>query len=94
MPETKDIKCATCNVALQGNVAEPKPDDVVTCPSCGASDTRENVMREIGEYARDKASDFIARGFKNATRGSKHLTFKEKLRPKKVYRFIVDLDLH
>ncbi|WP_374545407.1 hypothetical protein [Rhodoblastus sp.] len=59
------ILCASCHVALEGP-ADPQPNDVFSCPTCGANDTFENVIREAGEYHADK----LVRGMFNSFGGS------------------------
>ena len=93
MTDTKHIKCAACNVPLQGPSIEPEPDDVLACPNCGTSDTFRNVMREVEQYIAGKAKDNISASLEKATRGSDFMTFKKSRRTKKVYRFVIDLDL-
>ncbi len=89
----KPIKCAKCNVPLQGS-ADPKSEGVFSCPSCGASDTLENIQREIGEYAAEKTAEFLSGNWRELARNNKFLKVTEHPRPKKLYRFVVDLDLH
>ena len=94
MPDTQVVKCAKCDVVLQGNVVDTQSNDRFSCPSCGEGDTYENVMREVGDSALDQMGDAFTKTIKSALRGSKHLTFKEKHRPKKSRRFFIDLSLH
>lgn len=91
MADIEKVKCAACNVPLQGRAVDVDSQIIFSCPSCGNGDTEENVMREIGEQARDKVADEIAASFERATRSSKTVTFKKGSRPKKVYRFRIDL---
>ena len=49
------VKCARCNVPLEGP-DEAHPDSFISCPSCGAGDTRENVEREVTDYATRRVS--------------------------------------
>lgn len=92
MTDSMKFKCAKCNVPLQGSGVEPKAGDIISCPACGESDTLENVLSEVGEYMRDHFASKLATDFRKAARGSKFLKFREGHRPKKVYRFIVDLE--
>ena len=93
MTDATHIKCAACDVPLQGPSVEPEPDDVFACPNCGTSDTFKTVMREIEQYIASKAEDSISASFEKAARGSDFMTFKKDRRTKKVYRFVIDLDL-
>jgi hypothetical protein len=87
----EQVKCAKCRVALKGRIVDSKPQGKFICPICGEGDTHENVMREVGDYMQDKAAERMAAAFKKAVRGSKSMTFRENRRPKKRYRFFVDL---
>lgn len=93
MDEIKNVLCGACYVPLEG-IANGESQDRFTCPSCGHSDTRENVLREVGEYAKEMAAQHLEKTMADAARGSKFLKFKPAYRPQRVYRFIVDLDFH
>ena len=80
------IACNTCKVPLEGP-AEPKPQDVFTCPSCGLSDTHEAVMREISDVAFELLSHGVQKELVAVTKG-KGLEFKpNKLPNLKSHRF-------
>ena len=91
--KTADIKCAKCNVALQGPT-DPEPDSRIACPSCREGDTFEQVMREIHEHATEQVGDSLGRSFEKTFSGNKNITVTKHAVPKKLHRFIVDLDLH
>lgn len=93
MAGTEHVKCAKCNVPLEGTLVDGEPQGEFTCPICGTGDTYENVMREIGEFASEKAADVLSAEFEQVARHSDVMTFTNGHRPKKVYRFIIDLDL-
>ena len=85
-----EVKCAKCKIPLQGPT-NPKPQDRFSCPKCGIGDSFDNVMREVGDQAREHVANLTAKMLRDATRGSKHLKFTEKPRAKSARRFIVDL---
>lgn len=93
MNKTAEIKCATCNVALQGPV-ESKPDDMVTCPACGQGDTFDNVMREVRDHIKEQMADYASRVVMEPFRRSKLFKVSQTPRVKKRHRFVVNLDLH
>lgn len=93
MTTTKQVKCALCNVELEGPSPDTDPQGMYSCPLCGNGDTMENVVREIGEYTASKMADRLAVGFEQAVHGSKSVAFRKENRPQKIYRFIIDLDL-
>ncbi|MFO1160568.1 MAG: hypothetical protein U1E60_17145 [Reyranellaceae bacterium] len=83
------VKCARCNVPLEGP-DEAHPDSFISCPSCGAGDTRENVEREVTDYATRRVSlalDEMVEGF---AVGRGHATNLEGPREHRTYRFILD----
>ncbi|MDP1837770.1 MAG: hypothetical protein Q8N31_06095 [Reyranella sp.] len=84
-----DVKCAKCNVPIEGPV-DAKPESAVSCPVCGISDTLENVNREAAEYVTSKAADALSDKLAGVARGSKFMTYKQGPRNHKIYRFVVD----
>lgn len=49
------VKCAACKVPLEGP-DDSRPDSFIACPSCGTGDTRENIEREVADYAAGRVS--------------------------------------
>ncbi|MGK2740826.1 hypothetical protein ACSHT0_08005 [Tepidicaulis sp. LMO-SS28] len=90
--ETKKVLCGKCQVPLNGP-AEPEPESVFSCPSCGRGDTLENVHRIVGEFVRDETARYLQKGMKGAAGRSKFLKFTGKPIPEREYKFIVELDL-
>jgi hypothetical protein len=86
-------KCATCDVALQSHVADPQSDDMLFCPTCGVSDTLENVVAEVQEYVTEQAGDHLFSSLQRSTKDSKFVTVSKKPRPKKTYRFKANINL-
>jgi hypothetical protein len=86
-------KCAECRVPIKGP-ADPKAEDVFACPDCGASDSHENIVRELGEYAAEKAAERISARWRDIARKSKLVKLTEQPRQHKIYRFVIDLDFH
>lgn len=89
MTTTYDIKCAKCNVSINGP-ADAEPQTLVSCPVCGISDTRENVEREVADYVASKASDALTANLERIARNSKFMTFTSGSPDHRSYRFIVD----
>lgn len=88
MADTATVSCAPCNVPLQ-----QAEDDTFLCPSCGTRETRDAIIREVGEYTTEKMADHLSESLRDAVRGSKMVTFKEGDRVRKTHRFKVDLRL-
>lgn len=87
--ETGNILCGCCKVPVQGPT-EATADDVFTCPSCGQSDTRENVLAEANSFVIELAQRKLNEQMKNAAKGSKFIQFKAAQIPTRTYRFITD----
>jgi len=51
-------------------------------------------MREIHEHATEQVGDSLGRSFEKTFSGNKNITVTKHAVPKKLHRFIVDLDLH
>jgi uncharacterized Zn finger protein (UPF0148 family) len=93
MRKVTDVKCGKCKVPLKGPV-EPKAEDTIICPECGSSDTYENVLREVRDYAEEQAAKHLEKALASGVKGSEVLKFTPAVRSKRTYRFIADLDLH
>lgn len=85
-----EIKCGKCKVPIKGPL-KPNRKSRFTCPSCGRSDTFDNIERVVQEYMLDKTAERMGREMEKATRGFESIKFKRQPRRKKVYRFVVDL---
>lgn len=81
--------CGTCKVSLV-SVADHDQEDWFSCPSCGAGDTRENVLREVGEHTKEVAARHLQEKMRDAARQSRFMKFSGKPVPKGDYRFIGD----
>lgn len=87
--DTQSILCGACRVPIKGP-ADGKDENVFTCPGCGRSDTRENVLKEVKAFVTELAQRSLQESMRKAARGSKMLQFKGKAIQKKSYRFITD----
>ena len=92
MADIDHVKCAKCDIALE-RVPDPNPENRFVCPSCSTGDTFDNIQREVGEYAQEIAMQHFAAEMRDMVRGKPGMDFEEKPRPKKVYRFVIDLNL-
>jgi predicted RNA-binding Zn-ribbon protein involved in translation (DUF1610 family) len=87
--DTQSILCGACRVPIEGPT-DGKGENVFACPSCGRSDTRENVLKEVKAFVTELAQRSLQESMRKAARGSKMLQFKGKPIPKKTYRFVTD----
>lgn len=87
--DTQSILCGFCRVPLK-RPADGDADSVFSCPSCGRSDTRENVLKEVKAFLTELAERSLHESMRKAARGSKMLQFKGKPIQKKTYRFVTD----
>ena len=76
MSDIQHVKCTKCDVPFDGPVIDGEPEGTFVCPVSGENDSIENVMREVGEYVRDKAREHIAGTFEKAPRGNKYVSFR------------------
>jgi len=65
-----EIICRACDCAVEA-VEDPEGDDIVTCPSCGASDpfavVMEKVSDELSEVVGDSLIGELADGLGNSS---------------------------
>lgn len=81
------ILCGCCKSPAQ-TVADPKPQDKVTCPRCNRSDTLDNVRRIVGEHVAYETSCQLSESLSRAVRGSSVLKFTPKRAPQRSFRWI------
>ena len=84
--------CGAHKVALVA-VADHDPEDWWACPICGRGDTRQNVLREVGEHTKEVAARHLQEQMRDVARKSKFMTFKGATIPQRSYRFVVNLKL-
>jgi hypothetical protein len=84
-PSPQEILCGKCRTAVEGP-AEPAPDDVVTCPSCGRSARFDDAVAEASAYFESAMAEFeeLLWNWKRRAADGKPVDERE-------YRFIVDL---
>jgi len=81
--------CAKCQVPPEA-VTDDNGEDRFACPVCGESDTRENILREVGEHVKEVAARSLQELARETARRSKFITFSGEPIPKGSYRFISD----
>lgn len=87
---THQVLCNACKVA-----PEPVPDsnpEAWRCPSCGVSDSRENIIGEVKKHAIEVASRRLQDTARKAAGRSRFIKFEGKPIPKGVYRFVTDIE--
>jgi len=79
MSETRPILCGKCNVEVKVRI-DPNGDKTVICPNCGANDSLESAMRDVGEY-------LVRKGLReHGIRSTSNITVTHP--PERTYRFI------
>lgn len=93
MSDIHNVLCGHCKVPLEGPV-DHKPDSRFSCPSCGAGDTYDNVMREVQEHFQEQTAKHVQNILRDTARGSKSFKFQGGFIPQRTHRFITNLELH
>jgi uncharacterized protein (DUF2225 family) len=70
-------------------VPGPESHDIVVCPTCGVSDTFENVKRSLGEQDAEQ----IFKTMCDTLKGVKAIEYTPRIVEKKFHRFVVKQDL-
>lgn len=87
---THQILCNACKVP-----PEPVPDsepETWRCLSCGHHDTRENILGQAREHAKEVIARNLQNRVRKTARKSRILQFTGKPIPHGSYRFITDLE--
>jgi hypothetical protein len=85
--------CGDCKTPLDG-VANPRPDSMLKCLSCGQAETFDNIRQIVADFLQENARDKIGAMLRNITSRSESVrlnrfTYSEIQSQKRVYRFIV-----
>ncbi|WP_136443673.1 hypothetical protein [Pacificoceanicola onchidii] len=89
---TKSVLCGACRVALKGP-ANPDPQDVFSCPSCGRADSFDNVMASVKAFIVELTERRLEETMRKAARGSKVIKVTGKPVQKGNHPFIADVEL-
>lgn len=90
--DTKSVLCGACHVAVQGP-ANPNPEDVFTCPSCGRADSLENVMASAEAFFVEATKRHMQEVMRKAARGNDFLKVTGKPVKQGNHPFIVNLKM-
>lgn len=82
--------CAKCHVPPEP-VTKPDSEGRFACPTCGESDTAENILREVKQHVVELASRNLQEQARGIARGSKFIKFEGDPIPKGEYRFISNM---
>lgn len=74
---THTIACGSCKVPAQ-TVANPKPNDEVTCPRCNRRDRFDNVMASVQKHVVHATQKSLNDSLRRATSGSRFIKFTAK----------------
>jgi predicted RNA-binding Zn-ribbon protein involved in translation (DUF1610 family) len=81
--------CAKCQVPPEP-VTDDNGEERFACPVCGEGDTRDNILREVGEHVKEVAARHLQEAARDVSRRSKFITFSGDPIPKGSYRFVSD----
>lgn len=84
--------CGACKIPLEGPV-DGDDQSVFSCPGCGRSDTRENVLREVAEHVKEVTARHLQEEMRAVARGSKFISYKGDPIPHRSYRFVSNFKL-
>ena len=87
--DTQSILCGSCRVPLEGPT-DSQAQDLFVCPSCGTSDTRENVLAEVKAFLTEAAQHSMQKTMRQSFGRSKGIKFTSKPIPKKTHRFVTN----
>lgn len=79
--------CGHWEAPLKGP-ANPSPNSVFKCSSCGQAETFENVKRIVGEFLKESARKKIEEVLRATASPGESLTYSDAPRSKCIYRFI------
>lgn len=81
------VKCVACKARLEGR-KQANGQMYFACPKCGVGDTLDKIQAELVDQAKEKMRQVMLGAFRKT--GSKWKV-TESVRPKRRYRFFVDL---
>lgn len=85
--DTHQILCGRCKVPLQGPT-EAEDEDVFSCPSCGESDTRTEVLRVTAQYIQEVTARALQEKLRKSLRGNKFIKATGKAIPRRSHKYI------
>lgn len=89
---THTILCGACKVPLQGP-SDGDDNNVFSCPSCGASDTRKEVLRIVAKHVEEVSARALQESLRKSFRGNKFVKLDAKTIPKRFHKYVSDFDL-
>ena len=90
--QTIAILCSKCNVGVEG-ATEPDAQATYTCPSCGHSDTYENVMASVTAFSEELMAEHFNKMMVDTFRNSKVIKVTGQPDAKGLHPFITDMKL-
>jgi hypothetical protein len=85
--ETRPILCGRCHVGVKQRT-DPNGQEMAFCPSCGETDTTENVIREASEYFTNETARKLM-GPLEHMRSTEFMKVTITRPPQRTYRFIL-----
>lgn len=88
--DTYSALCGQCRIPVEGP-ANPKPDDVFTCPRCKRSGKHKEVTASVKAFIEEAGGRHLQEHMRKTMRGNKLIKFTGQPIPKRNHRFIVDI---
>lgn len=90
--DTKTILCGPCRVPVKGPT-NPNGNDAFSCPSCGNSDTFDNVVASVKAFVTEVAGNNLQETVRKVARGNKFIKATLHPIPKGTHPFFVDMKM-
>jgi hypothetical protein len=90
MSDSCPLLCSLCRIQAKG-ILDDDNEVIVTCPSCGATNTLENAALEAAKYVANKEIDKM---FRDALSGSRIMQYIPNPTPDPIPRFIREDQSH
>ncbi len=89
--DSHTVLCGKCEVPLDGP-SGGNDEDMFTCPSCGRSDNRKNVLRIVSKYVEEITARALQESLRKSMRSNKFVKLGGKPIPKRSHKFVVDYE--
>jgi uncharacterized Zn finger protein len=82
------VQCGECRVDAE-LIQEDDGTEEVRCPSCGKTASQEQAVESAEQYALSAVEGMFDDSMREATRGSKVMTYESNRKPPRKYEWIL-----